>query len=105
MGIVMRGNVYLEKGVNCYEKISRLEKEPFWGLSLSILEKLKSDDKPFVVKLIWDGKGGIIIDEADLDYILKGKRVAKDKNYKIKLYDFDNHIKEKWNNSLSAKIK
>ena len=106
MGNIISRNVYLENGVNCYEKISRLDKAPFWGITPNILNKLKSDNKPFVIKFIWEGQGGIVIDEADLEYIIKTKNVAKSNgDYKIHLADFDKQISGKWNNSLSAKIK
>lgn len=106
MGNIKSRNVYLENNINCYEKISRLDKAPFWGITPNILNKLKSDNKPFVIKFIWEGKGGIVIDEADLEYIIRTKNAAKSNgDYKIHLADFDKQIKGKWNNSLSAKIK
>lgn len=106
MGNIISRNVYLENGVNCYEKISRLDKAPFWCITPNILNKLKSDNKPFVIKFIWEGQSGIVIDEADLEYIIKTKNVAKSNgDYKIHLADFDKQISGKWNNSLSAKIK
>ena len=42
MGNIKSRNVYLENNINCYEKISRLDKAPFWGITPNILNKLSS---------------------------------------------------------------
>ncbi len=68
------------------------------------MNKLRSAQRPFVVKFIWEGNGGIIINESDLDLILKNKNVAKSNgDYKIHLSDFVGRLYEKWYNKLTVK--
>lgn len=95
--------VYEDNGINYYEKVyGGFGNRPFWGLTYNVLNRLNDDDKPYIIKLVWTGHGGILIDKIELNRILKDKVVADDGDYKIQYGDLN---KYNWDKNLVINIK
>ena len=97
--------VYEENGINIYEKIFRPNDIPFWGITPKVIEMLKREKSPYVVKFVWEGHGGIILSPEEMDIMLLNRKIAKNGDYKINKCDFEKYkINANWEYSITNKL-
>ena len=97
----MNRKIYEENGSYVYEKISRIIETPFWGINSDVIESLENSGKEFFIKLVWKNHGGILLDKADLEKLLRDINITQKNQYKITMREIRNKgLKPKWNDKL-----